>query len=271
MEVAATVPITVLPCHDLHHTIKEVLPTTKSVALVPREKIPCKLVAKTSLSHDVRLFRFASSIEEQVLGLPIEKHIFRYATIDDKLYMRTYTPSSTVRYIELVVNVYLKWVHPNFPNGGQISQHLDSLELGSSLDMKGSSGHTSTIEKGTSPCTANKSLPRNTSTFVTILFWDYPIEKHIFLYSTIDDKLYMRAYTPSSTVRYIELVGNVYVKWVHSKLPQWCANVAASRLPGIGFFSAHERVFGPHAYFTVHSKQKFSKKLTMIAGGTGSR
>ncbi|KAK4429700.1 Nitrate reductase [NADH] [Sesamum alatum] len=131
--------------------IKEVSPTTRSVALVPREKIPCKLVAKTSLSHDVRLFRFALPNEEQVLGLPVGKHIFLCATVDDKLCMRAYTPSSTVDtvgYFELVVKVYFKGVHPKFPNGGQMSQHLDSLELGSSVDVKGPLGHIEYNGKG---------------------------------------------------------------------------------------------------------------------------
>lgn len=131
--------------------IKEVSSTTRNVALVPREKIPCKLIAKTSLSHDVRLFRFALPNEDQVLGLPVGKHIFLCATIDDKLCMRAYTPSSTVDtvgYFELVVKVYFKGVHPKFPNGGLMSQHLDSLELGSSVDVKGPLGHIEYNGKG---------------------------------------------------------------------------------------------------------------------------
>lgn len=123
--------------------IKELSPS-RSVALVPREKIPCKLVQKTSLSHDVRLFRFALPNEEQVLGLPVGKHIFVCATVDEKLCMRAYTPSSdvdVVGYFELVVKVYFKGVNPRFPNGGIMSQHLDSLELGSFIDVKGPLGH----------------------------------------------------------------------------------------------------------------------------------
>ncbi|KAK8624177.1 hypothetical protein V6N13_065530 [Hibiscus sabdariffa] len=123
--------------------IKEVA-LTRPVALVPREKIQCKLVEKTSISHDVRRFRFALPSEHQVLGLPVGKHIFLCAVIDDKLCMRAYTPSSTVDevgYFDLVVKVYFKGVHPKFPNGGLMSQHLDSLPLGSSLDVKGPLGH----------------------------------------------------------------------------------------------------------------------------------
>lgn len=58
--------------------------------------------------------------------------------------MRAYTPTSgvdEVGYFELVVKVYFKGVHPKFPNGGAMSQHLDSLPIGSDLDVKGPLGH----------------------------------------------------------------------------------------------------------------------------------
>ncbi|KAJ8773352.1 hypothetical protein K2173_028529 [Erythroxylum novogranatense] len=130
--------------------IKEVISVTayvketKTVALVPREKVPCKLVKKESLSHDVRLFRFALPMEDQELGLPVGKHIFLSATIDDKLCMRAYTPTSTfdvVGYFDLVIKIYFKGVHPKFPNGGLMSQYLNSLPLGAVVDVKGPLGH----------------------------------------------------------------------------------------------------------------------------------
>uniref|UniRef100_A0A0V0IUW7 nitrate reductase (NADH) n=1 Tax=Solanum chacoense TaxID=4108 RepID=A0A0V0IUW7_SOLCH len=132
--------------------IKELVQTpTRSVALIPREKIPCKLVDKQSISHDVRKFKFALPSEDQVLGLPVGKHIFLCATVDDKLCMRAYTPTSTVDevgFFELVVKVYFKGVHPKFPNGGQMSQHLDSLPIGAFLDVKGPLGHIEYQGKG---------------------------------------------------------------------------------------------------------------------------
>jgi len=58
--------------------------------------------------------------------------------------MRAYTPTSSideVGYFDLVVKIYFKNVHPKFPNGGAMSQYLDSLPLGSVLDIKGPLGH----------------------------------------------------------------------------------------------------------------------------------
>ncbi|XP_010246478.1 PREDICTED: nitrate reductase [NADH]-like [Nelumbo nucifera] len=124
--------------------IKEVSTVTINVALIPREKIPCKLICKTSISHDVRLFRFALPSKDQVLGLPVGKHIFLCATIDNKLCIRAYTPTSSVDdvgYFDLVVKVYFKGMNPKFPNGGLMSQFLDSLSLGSTVNVKGPLGH----------------------------------------------------------------------------------------------------------------------------------
>ncbi|CAI0374667.1 unnamed protein product [Linum tenue] len=123
----------------------------RSVALVPREKIPCKLIKKESLSHDVRLFRFALPSEEQVLGLPVGKHIFLCASVDGKLCMRAYTPTTlvdAVGHFDLVVKVYFGGVHPRFPNGGVMSQHLDSLDVGSMVDVKGPLGHIEYMGRG---------------------------------------------------------------------------------------------------------------------------
>ncbi|XP_047976946.1 nitrate reductase [NADH]-like [Salvia hispanica] len=140
------------PSGSLHLApIKEVVAPGRPAALIPREKIPCKLVEKTALSHDVRKFKFALPGTDQVLGLPVGKHVFVCATVDDKLCMRAYTPSSdvdVVGYLELVVKVYFKGVHPKFPNGGQMSQHLDSLEIGSFIDIKGPLGHIEYTGKG---------------------------------------------------------------------------------------------------------------------------
>lgn len=129
---------------NLSTTTGHLAPIKEVIALIPREKVPCKLVEKTSISHDVRKFKFALPSEDQILGLPVGKHIFLCANIDEKLCMRAYTPTSSVDevgYFELVVKIYFKGVNPKFPNGGLMSQYLDSLPLGSVLDVKGPLGH----------------------------------------------------------------------------------------------------------------------------------
>ncbi|CAN6466819.1 unnamed protein product [Victoria cruziana] len=124
-------------------TIKEAAAPFRPVTLVPREKVPCRLVSKTTISPDVRIFRFELPSEDQVLGLPVGKHIMVSATIGGKLCIRPYTPVSPVDQagrFDLLVRIYFRGVNPEFPEGGLMSQHLDSLPLGSLVDIKGPVG-----------------------------------------------------------------------------------------------------------------------------------
>lgn len=46
------------------------------------------------------------------------------------------------------VKVYFKDVHPKFPEGGKMSQHLDSLSIGSTVEIRGPSGKLTYIGQG---------------------------------------------------------------------------------------------------------------------------
>ncbi|XXG60859.1 hypothetical protein AAC387_Pa04g2666 [Persea americana] len=101
-------------------------------ALTPGKKIPCKLISKTSISHNVCLFHFALPSPDLVLGLPVGKHVFLCAVIDGKLCMRAYTPTSAVDevgHFDLLVEIYFKGIHPKFPNGGLMTQHSSTIEV----------------------------------------------------------------------------------------------------------------------------------------------
>ncbi len=39
-----------------------------------------------------------------------------------------------------VVQVYFKNVHPKFPDGGKMSQYLENMKLGETIDVRGPSG-----------------------------------------------------------------------------------------------------------------------------------
>ena len=113
-------------------------------ALNPKQKVQVRLEEKQVLSHDTRLFRFSLPTKEHVLGLPVGGHFFVSAKIDGEPVMRAYTPTSgddEVGFFDLVVKVYFKGVHPKFPDGGKMSQHLESLSLGDCIDIKGPIGH----------------------------------------------------------------------------------------------------------------------------------
>jgi NADPH-dependent ferric siderophore reductase len=60
-----------------------------------------------------------------------------------KNHQRSYTPvtgDDTPGSVTFVIKVYKAGVHPKFPEGGKMSQHLDSLKLGDTVEMRGPKG-----------------------------------------------------------------------------------------------------------------------------------
>jgi cytochrome-b5 reductase len=114
------------------------------VALVdPTVKYPLKLIEKEIINHDTRRLRFELPSPAHVLGLPIGQHIFLTARINGELVIRPYTPVSSdddQGFVDLVVKVYFKNVHPKFPDGGKMTQHLESLKIGDHIDVRGPNG-----------------------------------------------------------------------------------------------------------------------------------
>lgn len=96
------------------------------------EKYMLPLVEKEEISHDTRRFRFGLPTAKHVLGLPVGQHIQLSAMINEELVIRSYTPVTSdddQGYVDLVIKVYKSGVHPKFPDGGKMSQHLDSMKI----------------------------------------------------------------------------------------------------------------------------------------------
>eukprot|EP00591_Stephanopyxis_turris_P009155 CAMPEP_0195509070 /NCGR_PEP_ID=MMETSP0794_2-20130614/2102_1 /TAXON_ID=515487 /ORGANISM="Stephanopyxis turris, Strain CCMP 815" /LENGTH=335 /DNA_ID=CAMNT_0040636191 /DNA_START=94 /DNA_END=1101 /DNA_ORIENTATION=+ len=129
--------------------------STKKVecALDKDEFKPFTLSKKEIISHDTRRFTFSLQTPTTLLGLPVGQHIsFRFNDpIEKKNHQRSYTPTTgneTPGTVTFVIKVYKAGVHPKFPNGGKMSQHLDSLKIGDSVDMKGPKGHLTYLGQG---------------------------------------------------------------------------------------------------------------------------
>jgi len=109
----------------------------------PNTKYPLKLVEKQKISHDTRKFVFALPSSGHILGLPVGQHIYLSAKVDGSLVVRPYTPVTSdedLGHMDLVVKVYFKNVHPKFPDGGKMSQYLESMSIGDTIDVRGPSG-----------------------------------------------------------------------------------------------------------------------------------
>ncbi|XP_055532150.1 NADH-cytochrome b5 reductase 2 isoform X1 [Wyeomyia smithii] len=119
--------------------------------LDPQEKYMLPLVEKEEISHDTRRFRFGLPSKDHILGLPIGQHIHLSATINEELVIRAYTPVSCDDdrgHVDLVIKVYKKNVHPKFPEGGKMSQHLESLAIGDTIAFRGPSGRLQYLGNG---------------------------------------------------------------------------------------------------------------------------
>jgi len=109
----------------------------------PNTKYPLKLIEKKIVSHDTRVFRFQLPSPDHCLGLPIGQHIYLSAKVNGSLVVRPYTPVSSdedLGYMDLVIKVYHANVHPKFPEGGKLTQYLESLPVGDTIDVRGPSG-----------------------------------------------------------------------------------------------------------------------------------
>ncbi|KFP29893.1 NADH-cytochrome b5 reductase 3, partial [Colius striatus] len=109
----------------------------------PEVKYALRLIDKEEVSHDTRRFRFALPSIDHVLGLPVGQHIYLSARIDGALVVRPYTPVSSdddKGFVDLIAKIYFRGVHPKFPDGGKMSQYLDSLKIGDTIDFRGPSG-----------------------------------------------------------------------------------------------------------------------------------
>uniref|UniRef100_A0A2K5PXR4 NADH-cytochrome b5 reductase n=1 Tax=Cebus imitator TaxID=2715852 RepID=A0A2K5PXR4_CEBIM len=109
----------------------------------PDIKYPLRLIDREIISHDTRRFRFALPSPQHILGLPVGQHIYLSARIDGNLVIRPYTPVSSdddKGFVDLVIKVYFKDTHPKFPAGGKMSQYLESMQIGDTIDFRGPSG-----------------------------------------------------------------------------------------------------------------------------------
>jgi len=95
------------------------------------------------LTHNTRRFRFVLPHQDQKLGLPVGQHISIKTTLPDgSVVMRPYTPTSDGEargFVDFVVKVY--------PDG-KMSQSLDKLKPGETMEFKGPKGRYSMQDHG---------------------------------------------------------------------------------------------------------------------------
>jgi NAD(P)H-flavin reductase len=109
------------------------------VALDAKKWVSFPLESRIDINHNTRRLRFKLPVRN--LGLPVGMHIFLKGKIDGSPVMRAYTPvGSGPFYVEFIIKVYFP-LPPKFPDGGKLTQHMETLKVGETLDFKGPLGH----------------------------------------------------------------------------------------------------------------------------------
>lgn len=106
-----------------------------SKALNPSEWQQYPLVKKTQVSPNTAIYRFKLPRPNQILGLPIGKHISVSAEINGKDVLRSYTPISSDEdkgHFELLIKSYEK---------GNISRLFSLLKINDTIRVKGPKGN----------------------------------------------------------------------------------------------------------------------------------
>ena len=111
----------------------------KPVALNQKKWAEFPLEQRIDINHNTRRLRFKLPVKD--LGLPVGMHIFLKGTVAGKPVMRAYTPVSYgPYYVDFVIKVYFP-LPPKFRDGGVLTQHMETLQIGDTLSFKGPLGH----------------------------------------------------------------------------------------------------------------------------------
>lgn len=129
----------------------------RPVFLDSRNWTQAVLSAKEIVSWDTRIFTFKLQHEEQNLGLPTGQHLMiriRDPVTRDAI-IRSYTPISQTNkkgYVDVLVKVYFDTKEKK---GGRMTQAMDAIPIGHSIDFKGPIGKFEYLGHGR--CSINKS------------------------------------------------------------------------------------------------------------------
>ncbi|KAB0400481.1 hypothetical protein E2I00_007424, partial [Balaenoptera physalus] len=108
----------------------------------PEAKFLLPLIEKEQISYNTRRFRFGLPSPDHAFGLPVGNYVNLLARIDGVLVIRAYTPVSSdedLGFVDLIMKIYFKNVHPNHPEGGKMTQYLENMKTGDTILFQGPS------------------------------------------------------------------------------------------------------------------------------------
>jgi len=167
MAIAATTILVVLVALYMHWAL-----SANKKPLGPKflnkKRQSLKIGERTALSHDTVRYRLLLPLETPVLGLPVGKHFKIFCPNpsgkeagkwngredpedgEDEI-ERKYTPCTSddqIGYVDLVIKTYKGGVIDRFPDGGKMSQYLDTRKVGDTIDVSGPWGTHEYVGRG---------------------------------------------------------------------------------------------------------------------------
>ncbi|XP_056643847.1 NADH-cytochrome b5 reductase 3-like [Diorhabda sublineata] len=125
--------------------------TAKKLLIDSTCKYDVSLCDKKCENHNVRIFRFKFPEENMILGHECSNHCILHSKVGEEYLSRPFTPISLINtkgYVEFMIKIYFRNVHPKFPAGGKFTQHLDSLKIGDVVQISGPHGKVAYKGKG---------------------------------------------------------------------------------------------------------------------------
>ena len=112
-------------------------------------KLECPLIRKLQITNDSYIFSFGLPDSDITLGLSIGQFIAIHAflptpfTPDGEHVKRKYTPTSQITQkgsFDMVIKIYRKGENTHYPEGGVMTQYLDTLNINDKILISGPGG-----------------------------------------------------------------------------------------------------------------------------------
>ncbi|GAB1292524.1 NADH-cytochrome b5 reductase 2 [Apodemus speciosus] len=163
----AKYPLPLIEKEQINHNTRRFrfgLPSPDHVLGLPVVEPVARL--HTSRSWDpaaaMRLSPGLSSDMDGLLVTPSQtpgNYVHLLAQINNELVIRAYTPVSSdddQGFVDLIIKIYFKNVHPKYPEGGKMTQYLENMKIGDTILFRGPTGRLFYNEPGTLLIKADK-------------------------------------------------------------------------------------------------------------------
>jgi cytochrome-b5 reductase len=127
----------------------------------PKKRYSFKIIGKELVTHDTYKYLIELPDPSLRLGAKSGQHIYIIGVVNNEEVYHKYTPinlEEKTGSFNLVIKIY----RPNekFPNGGRLTQYIESLNIGDSINVEGPFGRCVYLHNGNLSLQIEKNSPR---------------------------------------------------------------------------------------------------------------